>query len=449
VSERRFGPSGPLAGALAAPPDKSISHRAALLGAISEGRRRISGYLDAADTRSTLAAARALGARIEERRVPDGLELTIEGAGLRGGPAAGEIDAGNAGTLIRLLCGLLAGREGTRFRLDGDESIRRRPMGRVIEPLSEMGARISSRGDGLPPLLVEGRRLRGIEYRMPIASAQVKSCLLFAGLLAEGATIVHESAPTRDHSERMLRAAGVSLRSEPRSALPTAAAAAKVTVEPAEALSLPDMRVPGDLSSGAFHLVAALLVPGSRVRVERVGLNPTRVGVLGILNRMGAVLEVEELGHEGGEPIGAVSARHGELHGTRVSAAEVPLAIDELPLVALAGCFAEGETIVGGAEELRHKESDRIATVAAAIGALGGRIEARPDGFAVTGTGGLRGGVVDAAGDHRIAMLGAVAGLASREGARVAGFEAAEISYPGFAGDLGRLLAAGGASGAP
>jgi 3-phosphoshikimate 1-carboxyvinyltransferase len=440
VAATSFRPAGPLRGELIAPPDKSISHRAALLGAMSEGERMISAYLDSADTRSTLTAVAALGAEVETAPGPRGLEVRVGGIGLRGGVAAAEIDAGNAGTLIRLLAGWLAGRKGGSYLLDGDASIRRRPMARVTEPLGAMGARIEAAPDGRPPLRVEGRSLSGISYRLPVASAQVKSCLLLAGLLAGEPTRVDEPAPTRDHTERMLRAAGARVRSEPLSALPSAAGS-RITVEPAEAIALPNMTVPGDLSSAAFHVVAALLVPGSRVRVSGVGLNPTRVGLLGILNRMGAAIEVEELGFEGGEPVGAVTARHGELQATRVSAAEVPLAIDELPLLALAGCFAGGETVVSGAEELRHKESDRIESVSAAISALGGRIEPTSDGFAVTGSGGLRGGAVDSAGDHRIAMLAAVAGLASREGARIDGFDAAEISYPGFAADLGRLLA--------
>lgn len=439
MAARRFSPAGPLRGTLPAPPDKSISHRAALLAGMGEGRTRISRYLDAADTRSTLSALAALGAGVEVDTGATGLEVTVRGVGLRGPRCETPIDVGNAGTLIRLLSGWLAGQPGASFTLDGDESIRRRPMQRIAEPLGLMGARIQSAADGKPPLTIAGSQLEGIDYPLPVASAQVKSCLLLAGLLAEGPTTVREPEPTRDHTERMLAAAGVEVRSEPLTALPTAPPPAKVTVVPAERISPPDLEVPGDLSSAAFALVAALLVPGSVVRVEAVGLNPTRVGLLGILNRMGAHIEVEELGWEAGEPVGAITARHGDLAGVRVGGAEVPLAIDELPLVALLGCFADGETIVTDAAELRHKESDRIGAVVDGIGSLGGEIEALEDGFAVRGTGSLRGGRIDSRGDHRIAMLGAVAGLASTDGVEVDGIDAAAVSYPLFEDDLAAI----------
>ncbi|MBA2523644.1 MAG: 3-phosphoshikimate 1-carboxyvinyltransferase, partial [Solirubrobacterales bacterium] len=343
------------------------------------------------------------------------------------------------GTLIRLIIGLLAGQENRRFVLDGDESIRRRPMGRVAEPLVRMGASIEMTAGGLAPLTVTGARLHGTEHRLEIASAQVKSCLLLAGLLADAPTSVREPAETRDHTERMLRAAGVRIEALRDVSLPTATAPGTIEVAPVETISLPDMTVPGDFSSAAFHLVAALLTPRSDVRVEGIGLNPTRVGLLGILNRMGAIIEVVEGRYEAGEPVGTVRARAGSLRGTRVAPAEVALAIDELPLVGLLGCFATGETIVRGAEELRHKESDRIDGVVAALQAMGGEAEALEDGFVVTGTGGLRGGVIASRGDHRLAMLGAVAGLASAEGVRIADFGAAGVSYPGFEQDLRSL----------
>jgi 3-phosphoshikimate 1-carboxyvinyltransferase len=459
MSDVRFAPAGPLRGALVPPPDKSISHRAALIGAMADGQTRVSGYLDAADTRSTLAAVRALGAGVEERTAdrrsaagpdasvresPATLELTIEGVGLRG-PRAGrgadplEIDVGNAGTLLRIVPGWLAGQEGGAWRLDGDESIRRRPVDRVAEPLRLMGAEVSCRDGRLPPLEVHGSELVGIRYEMPHASAQVKSCLLLAGLLAAGRTEVLEPAPCRDHTERMLRAAGVEVASEERSKIRLSTPPRRVAVGPAERLELGELQVPGDFSSAAFHLLAAILVPGSEVRLEGVGLNPTRIGLLGILNRMGAPVHADEGPPAGLEPRGTIVARAGALRATRVDAGEVPLAIDELPLVALAGCFAEGETVVAGAGELRHKESDRIAAVVDGLRGLGAEIEATEDGFAVRGAGGLRGGALDARGDHRLAMLGAVAGLASRQGVEVAGFDAAGISYPGFERDLGSL----------
>jgi len=448
VAERvdaHFAPAAALSGTIAAPPDKSISHRAALPGAFGEGTARSSRYLDSADTRSSLAAVEALGATVRtESAGPGALDVEIAGFGLRGAsePAAGAIDVGNAGTLIRLLAGLLAGQEERSFVLDGDESIRTRPMGRIAEPLLAMNASVGTTGGGRPPVTIEGRALRAIHYELPVASAQVKSCVLLAGLLASGRTTIREPAATRDHTERMLAAAGADVKVErERTSLPLDPVASTIGVEPATAIALPPMTVPGDLSSAAFHLAAALIVPGGDVRIEGVGINPTRIGLLGILNRMGADIEVVETGSEGGEPVGTLRCRHGDLTGTSIVAAEVPAAIDELTLVGLLGCFAEGTTRVGGAAELRHKESDRIAAVVDALNALGGEAEAVAEGFEVTGTGGLRGGEIDSRGDHRLAMLGAVAGLASREGVTVRDFGAARISYPGFERDVRSLLA--------
>jgi 3-phosphoshikimate 1-carboxyvinyltransferase len=446
VSASRFDPAGPLSGSLRPPPDKSISHRAAILAAMADGESRISGYLDSADTRATLAAMRALGSGVEEApsEASGAVDLDVHGIGLQG-PAAksAAIDVGNAGTLLRLLPGWLAGQETGEWTLDGDESIRRRPVDRIVEPLRAMGAEVECRAGRLPPLQVRGAALHGIAYRLPVASAQVKSCVLLAGLTADGPTEVIEPAPSRDHTERMLAAAGARVASEtpgPGIAVRGELPGKRITVEAAERLAAVGFDIPGDFSSAAFFLVAALIVSGSRVRLEGVGLNPTRVGLLGILTRMGAAIEVEEGIPSGGEPQGVVDARHSKLRGTRVAAGEVPLAIDELPLVALAGSFAEGETVVTGAGELRHKESDRIATVVDAVRTLGGDAEAAGDGFAVRGTGGLRGGAIDSHGDHRLAMLGAIAGLASREGVEVAGMDAAGVSYPGFEGDLRSLL---------
>jgi 3-phosphoshikimate 1-carboxyvinyltransferase len=446
----RFDPSGPLRGELRPPPDKSISHRAALVGAMTDGVVEITGLLDAADTRATLDAVRAVGAGVEDlgaSEAPGGIDLRVHGIGLRGPGEGADLDAepvaidvGNAGTLMRLLPGWLAGQGTGSWVLDGDESIRRRPVDRIAEPLREMGATVGCRDDRLPPLQVAGAELAGVSYRMPVASAQVKSCVLLAGLLAEGETQVTEPAPTRDHTERLLSAWGADISTKNLRTLPTLGGGPvrRITVKPAERLAGDAVAVPGDFSSAAFMLVAATIVEGSRVRMADVGLNPTRIGLLGILNRMGAPLEVDE-GPEGAEPAGAILARRGELEATRVHAEEVPLAIDELPLVALLGCFAEGTTVVSGAEELRHKESDRIATVVDGLRALGADIEATEDGFAVTGSGGLRGGRLHAHGDHRLAMLGAIAGLASREGVEVEGMEAAAVSYPGFEADLRAL----------
>jgi 3-phosphoshikimate 1-carboxyvinyltransferase len=424
----RFDPSGPLRGNLRPPSDKSISHRAALIAAMGEGETEVVDYLDAADTRSTLDAVGALGAQVHD-------SLRITGVGLRG-PRSARVDVGNAGTLLRLLPGWLAGQEGGEWTLDGDESIRRRPVDRVAAPLREMGADLAAREDRLPPLEVRGAPLRGIDYEMPIASAQVKSCLLFAGLLAEGETRILERHPSRDHSERMLSAAGAEIDVENRED-----GGRVVTIQPAERLDPGEIAVPADISSAAFFVVAALLVPGSEVLLEQVGVNPTRTGLLAILARMGAEIEVEDLAERGGEPTANLRVRAGALRGTEVGGAEIPLAIDELPLVALAACFAEGTTTIRDAAELRRKESDRIATVTAALTALGGEVEATEDGLLVAGTGGLRGGTVESHGDHRIAMLGAVAGLATGQGVEVIGMDAAAVSYPGFEADLGSLLA--------
>ena len=435
----RFNPAGPIRGELRPPPDKSISHRAALIGAMAEGPTRISGYLDSADTRATLAAVSTVGAAVSEGEADGdgGIYVEVQGAGLRGAGSA-EIDVGNAGTLLRIMPGWLAGQPGGEWSLDGDESIRRRPVDRVAEPLRRMGAKVDCREGRLPPLRVRGAPLHGIDYQPPMASAQVKSCLLLAGLLAEGETTVREPVQTRDHTERMLAAAGARIRRS----------GDELTVSPAERLESGDVPVPADFSSAAFFIAAALVVPGSELALREVGINATRIGLLTVLAGMGvemggaherAAMTVDEISEPGPEPQATLHVRSSELHGTAVSAEEVPAAIDELPLIALLGCFAQGETVVAGAEELRHKESDRIAGVVEGLADLGAEIEARPDGFAIRGTGELRGGRLDARGDHRLAMLGAIAGLASREGVEVDGFESVAVSYPGFERDLRRL----------
>ncbi len=429
MARTRFDPGGPLRGSLRPPADKSISHRAALIAGMGEGETTIEGYLDAADTRSTLAAVQALGAEVEgvgAKAIEPSIK--VHGVGLRGARGAA-IDAGNAGTLLRLLPGWLAGQPGGAWTLDGDDSIRRRPVDRIATPLRAMGAKVSCREGSLPPLEIEGAALRGVEHELPIASAQVKSCLLFAGLLAEGETWVHEPSRSRDHTERMLAAAGA----------PLAWLSGGVQVRPAKRLEPGVLAVPADFSSAAFFIVAALLVPGSEVVLEQVGANPTRTGLLGVLERMGAEVEVEPVGERGGEPIATIRARASQLRGAEVGGAEIPLAIDELPLLALAACFAEGETTIRDAAELRRKESDRVASTCAALRALGGEAEPLEDGMRIVGSGGLRGGAVVSHGDHRIAMLGAVAGRASREGVEVDGMDAAAVSYPGFEADLASL----------
>jgi 3-phosphoshikimate 1-carboxyvinyltransferase len=431
---RRFDPSGPLRGRLRVARDKSVSQRAAIIGAMASGPMRVRGFLDAADTNSTLRAVRELGATVEVRDD----ELLIRGRGLRDARSdAGVIDVGNAGTLMRLLPGWLACQVDGSFTLDGDASIRRRPVDRIAEPLRLMGARIDAREGRFPPFTVHGARLAGIDYELPVASAQVKSCVLLAGLVTEATTVI-EPVPTRDHTERLLLRTGA-----PVARSGQAGYGYRTTVGDADELGVDVIEVPGDLSSAAFLIAAGILVPGSRLVLESVGVNWTRAGLLRILERMGAIVrgELEPVGaFAAAEPTADLDVSSAPIEGTVVEANEVPLAIDELPLVALLGCFAEGETIVRGAGELRVKESDRIATVVDGLRGLGANIEAAPDGFVVRGTAGLRGGRIDAHGDHRLALLGAVAGLASRDGVEVVGMDAAAVSYPGFADDVAALV---------
>ena len=429
--KRVFAPSGALRGTLRAPGDKSMSHRAALFGAMSADPVHVTGYLDAADTRSTLNAIRGLGALVEEGE--PGV-LTIRGPGLRAAAEA-HVDVGNAGTLMRLAPGWLAGQPGGKWTFDGDESIRRRPVDRVASPLREMGAWIDAHEGRFAPFTVHGMPLRGIEYTLPVASAQVKSCVLMAGLLASGTTVVIEPEPSRDHTERLLARGGCRI----------ARTGDRIELTQHDELELGAIHVPGDPSSAAFHIAAAVLVRGSRIVITDMSANWTRTGFVRIVERMGGIvlgdLEPVRAGEiPSEEPVCELDVAAGPLVGTVVEPHEVPLAIDELPLVALLGCFAEGETIVTGAAELRVKESDRIATVVEGLRALGADIEATEDGFAVRGTGGLRGGTIASHGDHRLAMLGAVAGLASREGVTVDGMEAAAVSYPGFESDLATLF---------
>jgi 3-phosphoshikimate 1-carboxyvinyltransferase len=433
VATVRFDPAPRgLSGAIVPPADKSISHRAAILGAMASTPVRVHNYLGAADTTSTLEAVRAVGATVEG----EGGELLVTGVGLRGARVPrGPIDVGNAGTLMRLLPGWLVAQEGREFVLDGDASIRRRPVDRIAEPLGRMGARITATDGRFPPFTVTGAPLHSIGYELPVASAQVKSAVALAALCADGVTTITEPAPSRDHTERMLAAAGVRLHRNGR----------HLTIESAEALALHELTVPGDPSSAAFAIAAAVLVPGSRVVVRGVSTNWTRSGFVHIVRRMGAAVAGElerDPGHEipPADPVGDLEVSAGPLRGTVVEPDEVPLAIDELPLVALLGCFADGETVVRGAGELRVKESDRIATVVDGLRGLGADIEGSEDGFAVRGTGGLRGGTIDSHGDHRLAMLGAVAGLASREGVTVVGMQAAAVSYPTFEADIAGLL---------
>ncbi len=406
-------PAARIVGHVAVPGDKSISHRALLIGALSEGPTRVRGFGRGGDTESTIAAMRALGSFVEDA---DDDEIVVHGADFHDA----EVDCGNAGTLIRLLAGILAGRGGT-YTLTGDESLSARPMERIAEPLRRMGAQIETT-DGHSPLRVGPAQLAGIEYELPVASAQVKSAILLAGLGAQGATTVVEPTPTRDHTELMLEAAGVGVRRRPTS----------VTVEPGTP-RLAAVTVPGDISSAAPLLAAAALLPGSDLTIHDLGLNPRRTGLLDVLERMGARISIFNRHREGREPAGAVQVQYEELVAAELHPREIPTLVDELPLVALLAAHARGKTRIRGAEELRVKESDRIEAVTDALRACGARIQSTEDGWTITGVPArLRGGRVDARGDHRIAMLGAVTGLASREGVELKGAETAAISFPGF-----------------
>ena len=415
-----LGPCGPLRGALRVPGDKSVTHRGLMLLALAEGEGRLYYPLKAGDTLSTARVLRALGAEIEE----EGPHFRVRGRGLRLKEPEDVLDCGNAGTLMRLVLGILAGQEGLFAVLTGDASLRRRPMARVAEPLRAMGARIDGReGGGKAPLAVRGGPLRGIRYTLPVPSAQVKSALLLAGLFAEGETEVEEPTPTRDHTERLFRHFG----------LPLWVAGNRVRTAKTGPFPAKDLTVPGDFSSAAFFLVAALISPGSEVVVEGVGLNPTRTGLLQVLKAMGADLEWRVLEGEAGEPVGYVRARHSPLKGVAVDEGLIPLMVDEVPILAAAAAWAEGETFIPGLSELRVKESDRVAAIAQNLRALGVKVEEGPDWLRIRG-GGVRRGEVEPFHDHRIAMAFAVAGLPV--GVRVWEPEWAEISYPGFFRDL-------------
>jgi 3-phosphoshikimate 1-carboxyvinyltransferase len=417
----RVEPAAALRGDLAVPGDKSVSHRVLMLGAVAEGETVVEGFGVSADTLSTAAAMRALGAGVEV----EGERARVEGVGLRGLRAPGApIDCGNAGTLMRILPGILAG-QGGRFELVGDESLSRRPLERVAEPLREMGARVETTEGHAPLVLEGGARLRSISYDLPVASAQVKSCVLLGGLYAEpGPTLVHERHRSRDHTERLLATAGAQVQVKPDVA----------AVFPAERLRPLRVTVPGDFSSAAPFLVAATLLAGSELRVHGVGINPTRTGLLAVLERMGARVATFNRRFEGGEPVADLEVEPAELVATEIGAEEVPRLVDELPLFALAAGLARGESVVSGAEELRVKESDRLETVKDALRPLGIHIQTTHDGFRVRGVPSRPkgGGAIDAGGDHRIAMLGAVAGLVSREGVELRGAETVAVSFPDF-----------------
>jgi 3-phosphoshikimate 1-carboxyvinyltransferase len=423
---------GSLRGSVRVPGDKSISHRALLFGAIAEGTTRIEGLLPAEDPLSTAACLRAMGVEVSAIRA--GEPVTVNGVGLDGLQEPGDVlDCGNSGTTMRLMLGLLAGRAGRHFVLTGDSSLRGRPMRRVGTPLAQMGAVIHGRKDGnFAPLAVLGQSLRGATIHTPVASAQVKSAILLAALTAEGPTTVIEPVQSRDHSERMLRAFGARLEVG-------GPGLTEVSLIPGASLSGQTVVVPGDISSAAFWLVAGAITPGAALTVENVGLNPSRTGILEVLEQMGARITVRNQRDVAGEPVGDLQVSHGPLQPFEISAELIPRLVDEIPVLAVAACCAEGVSRVSGAEELRVKETDRLAVMARQLGAMGARIEEFDDGMAISGVTALKGASVDSETDHRVAMSLAVASLVASGTTTLRRAEAAAVSYPGFWDDLQRL----------
>jgi 3-phosphoshikimate 1-carboxyvinyltransferase len=411
--------SGPLRGEVVPPADKSISHRAVIIASLAEGTSRVSNLLRAGDTMSTVNAMRALGVDIDD----SGDVVIVKGKGLHGLREPLEvIDCGNSGTTMRLLSGVLAGNPFFSV-LTGDESLRRRPMGRVIVPLKEMGAEIRARDDDkFPPMAIRGGNLKAMSYEMPVASAQVKSCVLLAGLYAEGATVVIEPGKARDHTERMLPIFGVDVEVE----------GAGIKVEGGSRPKAADLEVPGDFSSAAFIMGAAMLVEGSEIRLKDVGLNPLRTGLLSVFRRMGAEFAIENEREVSGEPVGDVVCRHSGLKGIDVGGDEIPSMVDEFPILCALAARAEGVTNIRGAGELRVKESDRISAMAGGLRAMGAEVEEYPDGLSIKGSERLRGAEIHSGGDHRIAMAFSVLALVAEGSTVIEGSEAVDVSFPGF-----------------
>ena len=431
-----------LEGTVHVPGDKSISHRTALLGAIASGTTRVRRFLASEDCLATLDCLRALGVEWQlDEEAPGVATLAVEGVGLRGLREPSDVlDAKNSGTTLRLLSGILAGQPFTSV-ISGDASLRSRPVDRVVEPLRLMGAQLLAREhDTRPPLTIRGpsgEGLRGIHYRLPVASAQVKSAVLLAGLYAEGETTVEEPAATRDHTERLLRAMGADLQRE----------GPAVRLRPPSELSPFELQVPGDISAAAFWLVAAVAHPDADLLLPGVGVNPTRSGLLDVLSMMGAGLDVLEERMVGEEPVADLRVRSSQLEAVEVGGELIPRLIDELPALAVAAVFAHGRTVVRDAAELRLKESDRIAALTTQLGRLGVVVEERPDGFAIEGGQRLRGARVSGGGDHRLTMALAVAGLLADGETTVEDGEAVAVSYPAFWRDLQQVGGLGGSQG--
>lgn len=418
-------PGGALQGEIRVPGDKSISHRSIMLGALASGITKVDGFLEGEDSLATLNAFRAMGVRIDG---PAGGELRVHGVGLDGLSAPNAaLDLGNSGTSMRLMAGILAA-QAFDSELAGDRSLARRPMARVTVPLQQMGAQISTRERGLPPLLIEGgRRLHAIDYTLPVASAQIKSCLLLAGLYAEGTTRIIEPAPTRDHTERMLQAFSY----------PLIRNGDTIGVKGGAALQATELRIPADISSAAFFIVAASIAPGSDVTLTDVGINPTRTGILHILELMGANIQISNEHQFGAEPVADLRVRYAPLRGIDIPREYVLLAIDEFPAIFIAAAVADGRTLLRGAEELRVKESDRIAAMATGLQELGIDATPRADGIEIQG-GVIDGGRITSHGDHRVAMAFAIAGLAAQGPLTIADCANVTTSFPGFVGQAQR-----------
>ncbi|MGH8005089.1 MAG: 3-phosphoshikimate 1-carboxyvinyltransferase [Limisphaerales bacterium] len=431
-------PAGSLKGEVTVPGDKSISHRAALLAAVASGRSEFSNFSPSLDCLSTLTCLESLGVEIHKNG--DKLSIVGKGFGHFRSPAE-PLFCGNSGTTMRLLCGLLAGCD-FEITLDGDASLRSRPMERVLAPLSQMGLKIVK--DGPPPFTIVGGKLSGIEYVLPIASAQVKSAMLLAGLQAEGKTTVAEKVATRDHTERMLAAMKAPIEIAAPSFDPSTLEGRlakeqkkrRISVTKSASLAPLNMKIPGDLSSAAFLVAAAVLVPKSKITIRGVGLNPTRTAFLNVLKRMGAEVNWKVEEERNGEPVGTIGARHGQLKGVKIAGAIIPNLIDELPLLACLAATAEGTTVIRDAGELRKKESDRIAAVAANLRKMGAKVGELEDGWAIEGSLELAGTDIETFGDHRIAMAFSVLGLAASGETLISQSECVEVSFPGFFGTL-------------
>lgn len=417
-------PCGPLRGEITVPGDKSISHRAVMLGALANGTTHITGFLMGEDCLSTIECFRKMGVEIE---ITD-KEVIVEGVGLHGlCEPEDTLYTGNSGTTTRLLCGILAGQPFTAT-LNGDASIQKRPMGRVIKPLREMGASIEGKNDNYCPLTLYPSELHGIEYRLPVASAQLKSAILLAGLYAEGQTTVIEPAPSRDHTERMFRALGVEIETEGNT----------ITLEPPEDLHAVNIAVPGDISSAAFFLVAGAIVPGSELTIKNVGVNPTRTGILDVLREMGADI-TESNFQDDAEPVCDLTVRYSKLHGVEIGGSIIPRLIDELPVLAVAAAFADGETVIRDAQELKVKESNRIAAMVTELTRAGVDVEETDDGMIIRGSKTPCGATFETYKDHRIAMSLAILGLAAQSASRIHDPEVVSISYPDFFNTLEAL----------